>query len=267
MILTIVRPLSISLAILGLAGCGQPANQTANAPAPAPENVDGNVQASSEYDVVRAMLDLAGTDGEDLVVDLGSGDGRIPITAAREKGSRGLGIELDAQLVRQANANATAAGVADKVRFRREDLFVTPLNDVTVLTLFLLPELNLQLRPRILQQMRPGTRVVSNTWDMGDWRPDQRQEIGGTTIFLWVVPARIAGTWRFSEGTATADLTLSQTYQDVTGNLGDAPISEVELRGDRIAFTAQVGSERRRLEGRVERNRIVGTGWHADRVG
>jgi SAM-dependent methyltransferase len=222
---------------------------------------------SSELEVVRAMLDLADVGRDDLVVDLGSGDGRIPIMAAREKGARGLGIEIDRDRIRRSNENARAAGVADRVQFRQQDLFVTPLNDVTVLTLYLLPEINLQLRPKILNQMRPGTRVVSNTWDMGDWRPDERRNIGGTNIFLWIVPARVEGQWRLTQDGQTADLSLAQRYQDLAGSLGGRPIAEGRLRGDRIAFTADMGGGPRRFEGRVEGDRIVGDGWEAVRTG
>ncbi|HEY0327187.1 MAG TPA: class I SAM-dependent methyltransferase, partial [Allosphingosinicella sp.] len=145
---------------------------------------------STEYDIVRAMLDVAGTNANDFVIDLGSGDGRIPIIAARDKGARGLGVDLDPARIRESTSNALRAGVADRVMFRQQDLFVTPLRDATVLTLYLLPEINMQLRPRILGEMRPGARVVSNTFDMGDWQPDVRRNVQNTNIFLWIVPAQ-----------------------------------------------------------------------------
>jgi len=154
---------------LALAACQPPSdNQAANA---ATNQADGRAVrdlVSTEYEVVRSMLELAQVGPNDLVVDLGSGDGRIPILAALEKGARGMGVEIDRARIRQSNENARKAGVADRVTFRQQDLFVTPLNDVTVLTLYLLPEINLQLRPKILAQMKPGTRVVSNSFDMGD---------------------------------------------------------------------------------------------------
>ena len=250
-------------AALALAGCQQAANQTANAPV---DTADAP-QGASEYDVVRAMLELANVGPDDLVVDLGSGDGRIPILAAREKGARGMGVEIDQRLIQQSNASAQEAGVADKVRFRQEDLFVTPLNDVTVLTVFLLPEINLQLRPKILAQMRPGSRVVSNTFDMGDWRPDARREVGGTTILMWTVPARVEGNWRLTQGEASGELALTQRYQDLSGQLGGRDLGSPSLSGDRIAFTADLGQGARRFEGRVEGDRIVGDGWEAVRAG
>jgi SAM-dependent methyltransferase len=261
--------LAPALCALGLAGCQQAGNDAgdaangANAAAPrTPAEL-----VSSELAVVGGMLDLAGVTPDDLVADLGSGDGRIPILAAREKGARGLGVEIDRNRIRQSDANAKAAGVSDRVTFRQQDLFVTPLNDVTVLTLYLLPEINLQLRPKILAQMKPGARVVSNTFDMGDWRPDERRTIGGTNIFLWFVPAKVDGSWRLRAGNASAELFLSQRYQDFSGTAGGAPVTDPQLRGDRIAFTANVGGAPRRFEGRVSGGRMSGDGWQAVRAG
>lgn len=227
---------------------------------------------STEYDIVRAMLDLARTDSNDLVVDLGSGDGRIPILAARDRGARGLGVDLDVARVREAQANARRAGVEGRVAFRQQDLFVTPLGEATVLTLYLLPEINLQLRPRILSQARPGTRVVSNSFDMGDWRPDRRETVLDTNIFLWVVPAQVGGQWRLTgTGGAQGTLALTQRYQALSGTAGVAgassPIAGARMDGERIAFTADLGEGRRLFEGRVDGDRMAGTGWQAVRTG
>lgn len=221
---------------------------------------------STEYELVRAMLDQAGTGAEDFVVDLGSGDGRIPIIAARDRGARGLGVDIDPNRIRESQANATAAGVADRVTFRQQDLFATPLGDATVLTLYLLPEINLQLRPRILAQMRPGSRVVSNSFDMGDWRPDERRNVLNTTILSWLIPARVAGRWQLeAAGSPAATLLLRQRYQEVSGTVDGRRLgSGTELRGQRIALDLGGG---RRLEGRVEGGRMVGDGWQAARTG
>jgi SAM-dependent methyltransferase len=254
-----------ALAGLAVAGCGPAGNNIAANEAAQPALTKEEL-VSSEYEVVRGMLDLAGVTSSDLVADLGSGDGRIPILAAKERGARGLGVEIDRARIRQSNANASAAGVASRVQFRQQDLFQTPLNDVTVLTLFLLPEINLQLRPRILAQMRPGARVVSNTFDMGDWRPDQQRTVGRTTIFLWVVPAEVAGRWRLTRGGASSELVLTQNYQNFSGSAGGSPISEGQLRGDRIAFTANLGQGPQRLEGEVADGRMRGDGWEAVRT-
>lgn len=256
----------LALTVCLLAGCQQSGTEVGNT-APDSPTVSKTALISSEFDVVRAMLNLAGAGPDDLVVDLGSGDGRIPIMAAREKGSRGLGVEIDRDRILQSRKNAEQAGVADRVQFIREDLFVTPLNDVTVLTLFLLPEINLQLRPKILTQMRPGTRVVSNTWEMGDWRPDLTQSVGGTNIHLWMVPAQVAGRWRLTMGSQTTELQLDQSYQNLSGTAGGQPITGGRLRGDRISFGVSQGGGEQRLDGRVQGDRMTGNGWSAVRVG
>ncbi len=149
--------------------------------------------------VTREMLKLAGVKAGDFVIDLGSGDGRIVIVAAKQFGARGLGVEIVPDLVEKSRDNARRAGVADRVEFRVQDLFATDLSQATVITMYLLPEVNLQLRPRLLA-LRPGTRIVSHDWDMGDWKPDRvitvdvpDKPIGrekSSRLFLWTVPAR-----------------------------------------------------------------------------
>jgi SAM-dependent methyltransferase len=149
--------------------------------------------------VTREMLKLAGVKAGDFVIDLGSGDGRIVIVAARQFGARGLGVEIVPELVEKSRDNARRAGVADRVEFRVQDLFATDLSSATVITMYLLPEVNLQLRPRLLA-LKPGTRIVSHDWDMGDWKPDRvvtveapDKPIGrekSSRLYLWTVPAR-----------------------------------------------------------------------------
>jgi SAM-dependent methyltransferase len=138
--------------------------------------------------VVRAMLRLARVDARDVVYDLGSGDGRIPIAAAREFGARGVGIEIDPALVARAQANARAAGVADRVEFRLGDMHAADVGAATVVTLFLHPEPNLKLRPKLRAELRPGARIVSYIWNMGDWTPDEARRVNRRHIFLWRVP-------------------------------------------------------------------------------
>lgn len=140
--------------------------------------------------VVREMLRLAGVGPTDLVYDLGSGDGRIPITAAGEFGARGVGIDIDPRRIREAEANARSAGVTDRVRFRNEDLFEADFRDATVVTLFLSPDVNLRLRPRLLRELAPGTRVVSYYHDMGDWTPLRTVRMPRANIYLWQIPAQ-----------------------------------------------------------------------------
>lgn len=140
--------------------------------------------------VVRAMLELAAVGPQDVVYDLGSGDGRIPITAARDFGARGVGIEINPALVARADANAREARVTDRVEFRLGDMYAADLRSATVVTLFLHPEPNLKLRSKLLSDLPPGSRVVSYIWDMGDWTPDEVRRVNRRQIFLWRLPAR-----------------------------------------------------------------------------
>jgi 16S rRNA G966 N2-methylase RsmD len=142
----------------------------------------------SPDEVVRGMLDMAKVGPGDFVIDLGSGDGRIPIEAAK-RGARGLGIEIDPALISEAQGNARTAGVEDKVQFRQQDLFEADLSQASVITLYLFPQVNLKLRPK-LQALRPGTRIVSHNWDMGDWKPDRQEVIFGKRVYLWIIPER-----------------------------------------------------------------------------
>ena len=146
---------------------------------------------ASPQSVVDAMLDLAHVTAADVVYDLGSGDGRIPVAAAKRYGVRAYGIDIDPQRIQEANENAKKNGVTHLVQFRREDLFKTDFHDATVVTLYLLPELNVKLRPRLLAELKAGTRVVSHQFDMGTWKPDKKVELSsGRTIYLWTIPRR-----------------------------------------------------------------------------
>jgi hypothetical protein len=206
-------------------------------------------------------------------MDLGSGDGRIVITAARQYGAEGLGIEYDQTLIERATKAAAEAGVADRVGFIKQDIFDTDLSQATVLTLYLLPEVNISLRPRIFEQMRPGARVVSHDWDMGDWEPDAKMEVDApgkevgahpkSTIYLWVVPASVAGPWKSRLGAGgELELELTQEFQRVGGTVRyrnvECPITEATLSGDRIAIRACEGANRLQMIGKAYPDRIVG---------
>jgi len=224
---------------------------------------------ASDLQVVDAMLGLAQVRPDDNVIDLGSGDGRILISAARSLGAHGLGVDIDPARIRESTANAQEAGVAGRVTFRQQDLFETPLNDADVLTLYLLQEINLRLRPRILSQMRPGARVVSHDFDMGDWHWDQRQRVGNAIIYLWIVPARIDGAWVLNSGGQLYPLVIEQHYQQFRGTAGDGRIEQGRINGDHIRFIANLGEGRRTFEGRVDGDTIVpvaeAAGWRAHR--
>ena len=148
------------------------------------------IYVPTPQDVVDEMLKLAGVRKGDVLYDLGCGDGRIPVTAAKRFGIRAVGIDIDPERIREATENAKKAGVANLVSFRQENLFTADFHEASVVTLYLLPELNLKLEPRLLQELKPGTRVVSHQFDMGDWKPEKRMELNGRTIYLWRIPAR-----------------------------------------------------------------------------
>ena len=141
-------------------------------------------------DVVAAMLKVAKVTKNDVIYDLGSGDGRIVVTAAKEYGARGIGIDIDPQRIAEANENAKSAGVTDRVRFLNQDLFETNFSDATVVTLYLLPSLNLKLRPKLLADLKPGTRIVSHAFDMGDWAPEQTLDVEGRKVYYWTIPQK-----------------------------------------------------------------------------
>jgi precorrin-6B methylase 2 len=149
------------------------------------------IYVPTNEEVVRGMLKLAGVTKDDIVYDLGCGDGRIPVIAARDFGARGVGIDIDPQRVAEANANVKQAGVGDRVHIRQNDLFTADIKEATVVTLYLLQSLNMKLRPKLMAELKPGTRVVSHAFDMGDeWKPEKTEEIGGTRIFLWTIPKK-----------------------------------------------------------------------------
>jgi SAM-dependent methyltransferase len=208
--------------------------------------------------LVDKMLDMAKVGPGDRVIDLGSGDGRTVITAAM-RGATAHGIEYNPEMVELSKLNAVKAGVADKATFAKADIFESDFSNATVITLFLLPGLNLKLRPTLLK-MAPGTRIVSNSFNMDDWRPDETAHVvegctGYCRAHLWIVPAKVAGSWQLGAGV----LALEQTFQVVTGTLtvGNvaAPLRDVKLEGDRISFTA--GDTR--YTGRVKGGSIEGT--------
>jgi len=203
--------------------------------------------------VVDKMLDLAEVGPDDVLIDLGSGDGRIVITAALERGARGFGVELDPRLVDASNEAARQAGVAARARFYVRDLFETDIREASVLTMYLLPEVNLQLRPRLLNQLRPGTRVVSHDWDMGEWQPDAKAVLEGmskpvmpvqaSTVYLWIVPAKVAGTWKVQLEGAKPDsmeIEFTQRFQEISGFArrtgGRTLLQSAHLRGAEIRF-------------------------------
>lgn len=195
-------------------------------------------------ELVNKMLETAKVTDKDLVYDLGAGDGKIPIAAARIFGARAVGIEYNADMAALARRNAQRAGVANKVKIIHGDIFKENFSEATVVTLYLLPDLNLKLRPTLLK-MKPGTRVVSHAFNMGDWEPDQKIESSRAHAYYWVVPANVAGQWTVEglEGKGTATLQLNQRYQQIGGNITvgktTQPILGATLTGDQLSFRFQ----------------------------
>jgi hypothetical protein len=204
--------------------------------------------------LVNKMLEIAKVTPQDYVIDLGSGDGRTVITAAK-KGSKALGVEYNPDMVDLSKRNAATEKVSDRATFVKADLFETDFSQASVVTMFLLPDINMRLRPKILE-MKPGTRIVSNTFTMGEWQADEEARItedctSWCTALLWIVPAKAEGSWKLPQG----ELKLTQTFQMVSGTLGANAISNGKLRGDQISFT--VGGAN--YTGRVTGKTIDGT--------
>jgi SAM-dependent methyltransferase len=245
------RGAAVALALLGLVGCSTLREHFAG---------PDILFVATPPAVTLEMLRVASVTAEDVVVDLGSGDGRVVIAAARDFGARGVGIEIDPGLVNTSRDAALAAGVAERTTFLWQDLFVADLHAATVVTLYLRDDVNLKLRPKLLRELTPGTRVVSHDFDMGDWPPDRvvrvREPEREHTVYLWLVPAEAAGRWQIRiDDHEAGTLTLAQHYQVVaatlTGEAGAVGTAEGRLRGDRLQFT---------VDGRTFRGRVQGDG-------
>lgn len=217
-------------------------------------------------DVVERMLTMAQVTPNDSVWDLGAGDGKIAIMAAKKFGARATGVEYNPDMVKHANANAQAAGVAGsgqgKATIRHGDIFATDFSSATVITLYLLPALNMKLRPTILS-MRPGTRVVSHSFSMEDWEADEISTLDGRRAYFWLVPANVMGTWNLELGAQKTDLVLEQKFQNITGTLSlgamQAGLRDARLRGSAIYFAyVDPAGLRRDFAGRVAGTRMEG---------
>ena len=257
--------LSLSVTIAGGIAQAQPAKEYQPEVGQAGKDV---VWVPTPQALVDKMLDMAKVTPKDYVIDLGSGDGRTVITAAK-RGSKALGIEYNPDMVELSKRSAANEGVSDKASFVKADLFESDFSQAQVITMFLLPSINVKLRPKILD-LKPGTRIVSNSFDMEEWKPDETATVEGCnnwcTAHLWIVPAKVAGSWKLPQG----ELTLKQTFQMISGTLknGNAATQvSGKLNGDQIAFTA--GNVQ--YSGRVSGNSMEGTAgdnkWSATRAG
>lgn len=212
----------------------------------------------TEDGLVSRMLKMAKVTSKDTLYDLGAGDGRIAITAAKQFGAKAIGIEYDEPLVTYGKCLAEAAGVADRVELRHGDIFESNFSDATVVTLYLLEELNLRLRPTLLD-MKPGTRVVSHSFSMGDWEPDDRIGADFGEAYLWIVPAKVGGAWTFRGKGPEFTADFAQQYQRLRGTAGASAISGGKLNGAHIEFTFKDGGAESRATGTVQGDRIAAT--------
>jgi SAM-dependent methyltransferase len=254
---------SLGLLSLLLFTSGSAVAQTAPAPA---------VELDAPYvptpaPVVKSMLTMGGVGPNDVVYDLGSGDGRLPIAAVKDFGAKkGVGIDLDPVRVAEARANAKKAGVEDKVTFHQGDMFAFDFSEATVLPLYLLPEMMMQLRPKMLE-MKPGTRIVAHDYALGDWEADKFEDLGGRTLYFWVVPAKVGGTWQWRMNGKDYSVDLGQTFQKVAGTLRtDGVKTSVEipvLVGDSLKFEARLpgaaGTQPLAFDGKVVGDSIEAT--------
>ena len=228
-------------------------------------------------ELIQALYDLAKISPSDYVIDLGSGDGPWVIAAAK-RGARAMGIEYNPDMVELARSKAKKEGVSDKATFLNGDIFEADFSQATVVTMYLLPDLNMKLRPKILE-MKPGTRVLTNSFTMEDWEADQSVSVQGRTGYMWIVPAKVAGTWTWQTASGPAELTLKQNFQKIEGTLRmsgkDFPLKNAKIEGAQISFAAgETQATTREYSGTVNGNSIMGTTkvgttpgtkWTADR--
>jgi phospholipid N-methyltransferase len=215
-------------------------------------------------ELVTRMLNMAKVSSQDIVYDLGAGDGIIAITAAKQFGARAYGIEYNPQMALHAQNNVRAAGVADKVSIRQGDIFVEKFDEATVVTMYLLPHLNLKLRPTLLK-MKPGTRIVSHAFDMNEWEADEKVSHEYAQAFMWVVPSPVEGTWTLQEvdSKAQVQLNIEQSFQRIGGSITErgrkTPLLGAQLRGDKIAFQYMGADQQlRSVTAQVNGNRMNG---------
>jgi hypothetical protein len=267
-----VRPLLLALHLSVFAACAgaQPQPQSQSYEPKVGQQGKDVVWVPTPQDLVDKMLDMAKVTPKDYLIDLGSGDGRTVITAAK-RGLRAHGIEYNPDMVELSKSNAAKAGVSDKATFAKADLFESDFSEAQVITMFLLPQINLKLRPKILD-LKPGTRIVSNSFTMGEWMADEDATVGGEcdhwcTALLWIVPAKVEGTWQLPQG----ELNLKQTFQMLAGTLKSgnnvSQITNAKMIGDQIVFTAGGQQYTGRVNGNVMGGKSGTGSWNATRAG
>jgi SAM-dependent methyltransferase len=225
---------------------------------------------STPHAIVDEMVRLADVKANDVVYDLGCGDGRLVIAAVKKTGCRGVGIDIDPERIKESRANARAAGVQDRVRFVEQNFFASDIREATVMLIYLFPDVNIRLRAKFLSEMKPGSRLVSHAFDMGDWKPDNSASIGAQRVYYWVIPANATGRWKWNSPggrQAAIVLELEQRYQQIRGTLiqegHPSTLMDAKLTGDRITFRVEQDVSGRKIArefaGTISGNSITGT--------
>jgi SAM-dependent methyltransferase len=235
--------MNLFLAILAITAMGGYALSSPPKEAPQKPALDVPYEPTS-YGIAKEMLNMAGVTSKDLIYDLGCGDGRIVIMAAKERGARGIGVDLDPQRIRESKENAEAAGISHLVRFFEQNLFDTDIRQATVIMLYLYPEVNLKLRPKLLKELKPGTRIVSHSHTMGEWEDDATKTVEGHILHFFVIPANVTGAWKWTDPDGeNISLALTQKFQRVKGTLSVGmetyPLIGASLRGNRFRFAVE----------------------------
>src|SRR3954465_5382391 len=228
--------LTLLLCFIAAGVCAQPAKKDKEFEAQVGQEGKDVIWVPTPEGLIAKMLDMAKVTAADTVIDLGSGDGRTVIAAAK-RGAKAMGIEYNPDMVELSKRNAEKAGLAGKANFMKADLFESDFSQAAVITMYRLPTINMKLRPKILD-LKPGTRIVSHAFTMDDWSPDQTESFDGRTAYMWIVPAKVEGSWQFAQG----EVSLNQNFQNVTGSVrsggNTAALTNGKLRGDQLSFSA-----------------------------
>jgi precorrin-6B methylase 2 len=226
------------------------------------------------HEVVKRMLELAKVGPNDIHYDLGSGDGRIVIAAVKDfKAKKGVGIDLDPQRIKEATENKAKAGLGDNVTFREQNIFETDLSEASTVSMYLLTTINIRMRPKLLKELKPGTRIVTHAFNMGEWKEEHSESVGGYQVYLFIVPANVNGKWEVSEGERKIALDLKGEFTEFGGsatiNGKTSDVKNGKISGTRIEFTVDVDGKPVKYEGTVDGSTITGTGatkWTAKKA-
>jgi precorrin-6B methylase 2 len=226
------------------------------------------------HEVVKRMLELAKVGPNDTHYDLGSGDGRIVIAAVKDfKAKKGVGIDLDPQRIKEATENKAKAGLGDNVTFREQNIFETDLSEATTVSMYLLTSINIRMRPKLLKELKPGTRIVTHAFNMGEWKPEHDESVNGYQVYLFIVPANVTGKWEVSEGEKKIGLDLKSEFTDLSGsatvNGKTSEIKNGKITGTKIEFTIDVDGKPLKYEGTLDAGTITGSGaakWTAKKA-